>query len=62
LFPVKLQSFVAHTVGACSAHPNAPNRPPYETLVGFLQAPIDKLKDVFAKFPTEEMKEGAKGN
>jgi hypothetical protein len=24
-----------------------------------LTAPIDKLKDVFAKFPTEEMKEEA---
>lgn len=38
------------------AHPWAPNQPPYETLVGFLAAPIDKLKDYFADFPTEEMK------
>ncbi|KAL0958956.1 hypothetical protein HGRIS_014268 [Hohenbuehelia grisea] len=42
------------------AHPGAPDRPPFETLVGFLQAPIDKLKDAFAKFPTEEMKEASK--
>jgi hypothetical protein len=27
--------------------------------VGFLAAPIDKLKDMFADFPTEEMKEEA---
>ncbi|KAJ7726940.1 hypothetical protein B0H16DRAFT_1331801 [Mycena metata] len=39
------------------AHPSAPNQPPFETLAGFLVAPIDKLKDVFSKFPTEEMKE-----
>ena len=37
-------------------HPSAPNRPPLETLVGFLAAPIDKLKDLFTTFPTEEMK------
>ncbi|KAJ7173048.1 hypothetical protein C8R43DRAFT_874269 [Mycena crocata] len=41
------------------AHPGAPNKPPFETLGGFLVAPIDKLKDAFAKFPTEEMKEAA---
>ncbi|KAG6848331.1 hypothetical protein H0H93_001134 [Arthromyces matolae] len=38
------------------AHPSAPNKPPFETIVGFLSAPLDKLKDAFAKFPTEEMK------
>jgi hypothetical protein len=68
------------------AHPSAPNKPPYETLVGFMAMPvrarlsssheavfaidvltgiigctqIDKLKDMFAKFPTEEMKANAK--
>ncbi|KAJ7231960.1 hypothetical protein C8J57DRAFT_1250830 [Mycena rebaudengoi] len=42
------------------AHPSAPNKPPFETLTGFLVAPIDKLKDAFAKFPTEEMKEAVK--
>ncbi|KAH7926594.1 hypothetical protein BV22DRAFT_1032733 [Leucogyrophana mollusca] len=41
------------------AHPMAPNKPPYETFVGFLAAPIDKLKDYFSSFPTEEMKRDA---
>lgn len=41
------------------AHPSLPNRPPAETLAGFLVTPIDKLKDAFAKFPTEEMKNAA---
>ncbi|SJL07593.1 related to HHE domain protein [Armillaria ostoyae] len=39
------------------AHPSAPNKPPYETFLGFLAMPIDKLKDMFSAFPTEEMKE-----
>ncbi|KZP26732.1 hypothetical protein FIBSPDRAFT_854392 [Athelia psychrophila] len=43
-------------------HPWAPNQPPYETLVAFLEAPIDKLKDMFASFPTEEMKERAENH
>ncbi|KZS91408.1 hypothetical protein SISNIDRAFT_414128 [Sistotremastrum niveocremeum HHB9708] len=38
------------------AHPSAPNQPPLETIVGFLTAPLDKLKDAFSKFPTDEMK------
>ncbi|KAG6817510.1 hypothetical protein H0H87_008137 [Tephrocybe sp. NHM501043] len=42
------------------AHPSAPNQPPFETLAGFMTAPLDKLKDAFAKFPTEEMKANAK--
>ncbi|KAF8664215.1 hypothetical protein AX16_000778 [Volvariella volvacea WC 439] len=42
------------------AHPWAPNKPPYETLVSFIEMPIDKLKDLFSNFPTEEMKEEAK--
>ncbi|KAJ7230855.1 hypothetical protein B0H12DRAFT_1223511 [Mycena haematopus] len=42
------------------SHPSAPNKPPFETLAGFLVAPIDKLKDEFTKFPTQEMKEAAK--
>jgi len=37
-------------------HPSAPNKPPYETLVGFLALPIDKLRDVFLSFPTDEQK------
>ncbi|KZV61017.1 hypothetical protein PENSPDRAFT_678670 [Peniophora sp. CONT] len=38
------------------AHPSAPNAPPLETLAGFLTLPMDKLRDAFKKFPTEEMK------
>jgi len=44
----------------CRAHPSAPNKPPYETIAGFLALPIDKLKDMFTAFPTEEDKEAAK--
>ena len=39
-----------------SPHPSAPDQPPFETAVGFLQAPIDKLLDAFKDFPTAEMK------
>ncbi|KAK9365643.1 hypothetical protein V1509DRAFT_632651 [Lipomyces kononenkoae] len=35
------------------SHPSAPNKPPFETPVALLTAPIDKLKDMFRKFPTE---------
>ncbi|CCM05798.1 uncharacterized protein FIBRA_08032 [Fibroporia radiculosa] len=42
------------------AHPSAPNKPPFETVVGLLAAPVDKLKDWFASFPTEEEMEAAK--
>ncbi|KAK7042210.1 Hhe domain protein [Favolaschia claudopus] len=41
------------------AHPSAPNKPPFETFAGFLAAPIDKLRDAFTKFPTNETKEAA---
>jgi hypothetical protein len=33
------------------SHPNSPNKPPYETAVGLLAAPLDKLRDMFSKFP-----------
>jgi uncharacterized protein YdcH (DUF465 family) len=33
------------------SHPSAPNKPPYETAVGLLAAPLDKLRDMFSKFP-----------
>jgi len=35
-------------------HPSAPNKPPFETVVGLMTAPIDKLKDMFAAFPNED--------
>jgi len=33
------------------SHPNAPNKPPFETVAGLLTAPLDKLMDLFKKFP-----------
>jgi len=39
------------------AHPWAPNKPPFETVVAFMSAPLDKLMDALAKFPDEETEE-----
>lgn len=36
------------------SHPSAPNKPPYETAVGLLTTPMDKLMDMFKRFPTED--------
>ncbi|KAK4642152.1 hypothetical protein QC761_512470 [Podospora bellae-mahoneyi] len=36
------------------SHPGAPDRPPYETVAGLMAAPIDKLMDMFKKFPSAE--------
>ncbi|CAF4890698.1 unnamed protein product, partial [Rotaria sp. Silwood1] len=36
------------------SHPNAPDKPPFETVVGLLTAPIDKLRDLFSKFPVDK--------
>lgn len=33
------------------SHPSAPDKPPFETVVGLLTAPIDHLGDLFRKFP-----------
>jgi hypothetical protein len=33
------------------SHPNAPNKPPFETVIGLMTAPIDHLEDLFRKFP-----------
>lgn len=33
------------------SHPSAPNKPPFETVVGLMAAPIDHLADLFRKFP-----------
>jgi hypothetical protein len=35
------------------SHPSAPNKPPFETAVGLLAAPIDHLADLFRRFPDE---------
>ena len=48
----------ADTLG--SPHPSAPDKPPFETIVGLMSAPIDKVMDMFAKFPSEEDKQKAK--
>ncbi|KAG0264607.1 hypothetical protein BGZ95_003551 [Linnemannia exigua] len=36
------------------SHPSAPNHPPFETVVGLLTAPMDKIRDAFSRFPKEE--------
>ncbi|KAA8641975.1 hypothetical protein EYZ11_004264 [Aspergillus tanneri] len=33
------------------AHPGAPSKPPFETVVGLLTAPVDQLADLFRKWP-----------
>jgi len=35
------------------AHPMAPRKPPFETVLGLLTAPIDRLGDIFRQFPTD---------
>jgi hypothetical protein len=37
-----------------NSHPMAPDKPPYETVAGLMVAPLDKLGDLFRKFPNEE--------
>lgn len=36
------------------SHPSAPDKPPFETVVGLMAAPIDKLRDLFTAFPDEK--------
>ncbi|KAK9388450.1 hypothetical protein V1515DRAFT_567100 [Lipomyces mesembrius] len=36
------------------SHPSAPSKPPFETAVALLTAPIDKVRDIFKKFPEEQ--------
>jgi hemerythrin-like domain-containing protein len=33
------------------SHPSAPDKPPFETAVGLLTAPIDHIADIFRKWP-----------
>ncbi|KAH8801463.1 hemerythrin family protein [Xylogone sp. PMI_703] len=35
------------------SHPSAPDKPPFETVVGLMTAPIDKLGDMLRKFPDQ---------
>jgi len=34
------------------SHPSAPDKPPFETVAGLLAAPIDRLGDIFRRFPS----------
>ena len=34
------------------SHPWAPDKPPFETVVGLMTAPLDKLQDIFRSFPS----------
>ena len=36
------------------AHPAAGEKPPFETVLAFLNAPIDKVTDIFRKFPQSD--------
>ncbi|KAF9964258.1 hypothetical protein BGZ70_006709 [Mortierella alpina] len=33
------------------SHPSAPDKPPFENVAGLMAAPLDKLRDMFSKFP-----------
>lgn len=35
------------------SHPSAPDKPPFETVAGLLAAPIDRLMDLFRRFPKD---------
>ena len=35
------------------SHRSAPDKPPFETVLGLLTAPIDKLGDMLRKFPDQ---------
>ncbi|OJJ44317.1 hypothetical protein ASPZODRAFT_71636 [Penicilliopsis zonata CBS 506.65] len=35
------------------SHPSAPNKPPFETVAGLLTAPMDRVADLFRKWPDE---------
>ncbi|OTB03944.1 hypothetical protein M426DRAFT_59470 [Hypoxylon sp. CI-4A] len=35
------------------SHPSAPNKPPYESVVGLMTAPLDKIRDMFRSWPDE---------
>lgn len=36
------------------SHPSAPDRPPFETAVGLMTAPVDRLADFFRKWPEKK--------
>lgn len=43
------------------SHPMTPDKPPFETVVGLLTAPMDKVADIFRRWPhTSESEQKAK--
>ncbi|KAK2864995.1 hypothetical protein FQN49_004017 [Arthroderma sp. PD_2] len=66
---VKLENALAHNKSEALAtsfdrtkafvpsrsHPSAPDKPPFETAIGLLAAPIDHLADLFRKFPDKKI-------
>lgn len=36
-------------------HPSIPDRPPFETAVGLMTAPVDQLADVFRTWPEDDV-------
>jgi len=44
------------------SHPMAPDKPPFETVIGLLTAPLDRLSDLLRKLPDETVgpKQGVK--
>ncbi|XXH05906.1 hypothetical protein Hte_012348 [Hypoxylon texense] len=43
------------------SHPSAPNKPPFETAVGLMTAPLDKLRDMFRTWPDEPSRKPPSG-
>lgn len=37
------------------AHPSIPDRPPFETALGLMTAPVDQLVDVFRTWPEDDV-------
>jgi hypothetical protein len=40
------------------SHPDAPNKPPFETVAGLMAAPLDKLGDLLRSFPKDDASAG----
>ena len=37
------------------AHPGIPDKPPFETVMGLLTAPVDQLADLFRRWPENDL-------
>lgn len=37
------------------AHPGIPDKPPFETAMGLLAAPVDQLADLFRRWPENDL-------